>query len=48
LLLGSKDPEHAKALSMFTAQVQMVARGDDLRDRQLRDVGQRNLACVGE
>jgi hypothetical protein len=30
-MLASSDPQQAKLLSMYTGQVQMVARGDDLR-----------------
>lgn len=47
-MLASSDPQQAKLLSMYTGQVQMVARGDDLRGRKLKDLGTRNLACVGE
>lgn len=47
-MLASSDPQQAKLLSMYTGQVQMVARGDDLRGRKAKDLGTRNLACVGE
>lgn len=48
LLLGSADPLDARLLSMFLGQVQMVARGDDLRGRKLKDLSTRILSCVGE
>jgi hypothetical protein len=35
-------------LSLFTGQVSMVARGDDLRSRRLLDLSTRNMACVGK
>jgi hypothetical protein len=47
-LLASAAPQDAKLLSMYTGQVQMVARGDDLRGRKLKDLGTRTLACVGK
>lgn len=47
-MLASSDPQQAKLLSLYTGQVQMVARGDDLRERTIKDLGTRNLACVGE
>lgn len=47
-LLASADGLDARLLSMFLCQVQMVARGDDLRGRRLKDLGTRTLACVGE
>jgi hypothetical protein len=47
-LLLSADHGDAMLLSMFTGQVGMVARGDDLRDRRLLDLATRNMACVGE
>lgn len=47
-MLASPEPLQAKLLSMYLGQVQMVARGDDLRGRKLKDLGTRNLACVGE
>jgi hypothetical protein len=47
-MLASSDPLQAKLLSMYLGQVQMVARGEDLRKRTIRDLGTRNLACVGE
>ena len=47
-MLASADPLQAKLLSMYLGQVQMVARGDDLRGRKLKDLGTRTLACVGE
>jgi hypothetical protein len=46
-MLASRDPQQAKLLSMFLGQVQMVARGDDMRNRKLKDLGTRTLACVG-
>jgi hypothetical protein len=47
-MLASKDPLQAKLLSMYLGQVQMVARGDDMRGRRLKDLGTRTLSCVGE
>jgi hypothetical protein len=47
-LLGSAEHLDARLLSMFLGQVQMVARGDDLRKRRLKDLGTRTLSCVGE
>lgn len=47
-MLASSDPLQAKLLSMYLGQVQMVARGDDLRGRKLKDLGTRTLSCVGE
>lgn len=47
-LLGSTSALDARLLSMFLGQVQMVARGDDLRGRKLKDLGTRILSCVGE
>lgn len=47
-MLASPHPQQAQLLSMFTGQTQMVARGDDLRGRKLKDLGTRTLACVGE
>lgn len=47
-LISSASYEDAKTLSMMTAQVQMVARGDDLRGRTVQDIGMRTLDCVGE
>lgn len=47
-MLASNDPLQAKLLSMYLGQVQMVARGDDLRGRRLKDLGTRTLSCVGE
>ena len=47
-LLASESPQDAKLLSLYTGQVQMVARGDDLRGRKLKDLGTRTLACVGK
>lgn len=47
-MLASSDPQQAKLLSMYLGQVQMVARGDDLRGRKAKDLGTRTLACVGE
>jgi hypothetical protein len=47
-LLASETPQDAKLLSMYTGQVQMVARGDDLRGRKLKDLGTRSLSCVGK
>jgi hypothetical protein len=47
-MLASSDPQQAKLLSMYLGQVQMVARGDDLRGRKLKDLGTRTLSCVGE
>lgn len=46
-LLASPDPLAAKSLSMYTTQVQTVARGDDLRRRTLKDLGSSTLSCVG-
>ena len=47
-MLASSEVLQAKLLSMYLGQVQMVARGDDLRGRKLKDLGTRTLACVGE
>jgi len=47
-LMASSRLLDALRLSMVTAQVQLVARGDDLRGRKLSDIGVRTLACVGE
>jgi hypothetical protein len=47
-LLESADHGDAMLLSMFTSQVSMVARGDDLRSRRLLDLSTRNMACVGK
>ncbi|KAF6261449.1 hypothetical protein COO60DRAFT_773391 [Scenedesmus sp. NREL 46B-D3] len=46
-LLASADHGNAMLLSMFTSQVSMVARGDDLRSRRLLDLSTRMMACVG-
>ncbi|WIA17347.1 hypothetical protein OEZ85_014210 [Tetradesmus obliquus] len=47
LLLESADHNDAMLLSMFTGQVSMVARGDDLRGRRLPELSSRLVACVG-
>lgn len=46
-LLASADRDDACVLSMYTAQVAMVARGDDIRPRTLADLDTRVLTCVG-
>ena len=46
--LASEKPEDACTLSMYTAQVAMVARGDDIRPRTLRHLATRLLSCVGK
>jgi hypothetical protein len=46
-LLSSPKHGDALTLSMMTAQVQMVARGDDLRGRSLPDLSMRTLDCIG-
>lgn len=48
LLLESAEHNDAMLLSMFTGQVSMVARGDDLRGRRLPELSSRLVACVGE
>lgn len=47
-LLESDDHGDVMLLSMFTGQVSMVARGDDLRSRRLPDLSTRMMACVGK
>lgn len=47
-LVASADHVDAMTLSMFTSQVSMVARGDDLRSRRLPDLSTRMMACVGK
>lgn len=47
-LLASDRLEDAELLSLVTSQTATVARGDDLRQRKLSDLGTRTLSCVGE
>jgi hypothetical protein len=46
-LLASANPADAEVLSIYTAQVQTVARGDDLRQRKFLDLATHTLQCVG-
>lgn len=46
-LVGSSLPEDARNLSMLAVQVQTVSRGDDIRDREGKDLAFRYIECIG-
>lgn len=48
LRLASSDPNDTCVHSLITAQVALVARGDDVRGFKLMDLATRMLTCVGK